>query len=118
MSIEAIKQALKALEYPLITSHEAFDVDIAELLSHRAIESLRQEIAGAEKQEHGESAMKWDASAPLVMTPHPAFAKRQWVGLTDAEFDFLVPYCGNEFDLKDYKDFAKAIEAKLKEKNT
>jgi len=42
---------------------------------------------------------------------------REWVGLTEEEFDFLVPYCGNEFDLKDYKDFACAIEAKLKEKN-
>ena len=29
----------------------------------------------AEKQEHGESAMKWDVSAPLVLTPHPAFAR-------------------------------------------
>ena len=42
---------------------------------------------------------------------------REWVGLTDEEFDWLVPYCGNEFDLKDYKDFARDIEAKLKEKN-
>jgi len=46
-----MKQALKTLEYPLITSHEAFDVDMAELLAHRAIESLRQAIAEAEKQE-------------------------------------------------------------------
>ena len=41
-----------------------------------------------------------------------------WRGLTDEEFELLVPYCGNEFDLNDYKDFARAIEAKLKEKNT
>ncbi len=45
-------------------------------------------------------------------------AQRQWVGLTGEDFDFLVPYCGNDFDLQDYKDFARAIEAKLKEKNT
>lgn len=44
--------------------------------------------------------------------------KHEWVGLTDEEFDFLVPYCHNEFDLNDYKEFARAIEAKLKEKNT
>lgn len=42
---------------------------------------------------------------------------KEWVGLTDEEFDFLVPYCHNEFDLNDYKEFARAIEAKLKEKN-
>ena len=47
-----------------------------------------------------------------------AMAKRPWAGLTDEEFDFLVPYCHNEFDLNDYKEFARDIEAKLKEKNT
>ena len=114
MSIEAMKQALKALEYPLITSHEAFDVDIAELLSHRAIESLRQAIAGAEKQEHGESAMKLDASAPLVLTPHPAFAKRQWVGLTDEEIGVVSePIQPHEVVM-----YARIIEALLKAKNT
>ena len=44
--------------------------------------------------------------------------KREWVGLTQEEFDAVVPYCHNEFDLKEFKDFACAIEAKLKEKNT
>jgi hypothetical protein len=44
--------------------------------------------------------------------------QRPWVGLTDEEFDFFVPYCHNEFDLNDYKEFARDIEAKLKEKNT
>ena len=50
--------------------------------------------------------------------PHtPIYAQRPWAGLTDEEFDFLVPYCHNEFDLNDYKEFARAIEAKLREKN-
>jgi hypothetical protein len=48
--IEAMKQALEALEYPLNTSNQGFDVDMAELLSHRAIAVLRQAIAEAEKQ--------------------------------------------------------------------
>ena len=43
--------------------------------------------------------------------------RREWIGLTKEEFDLLVPYCDNEFDLNDYKEFARAIEAKLKEKN-
>ena len=43
--------------------------------------------------------------------------RREWIGLTKEEFDLLVPYCFNEFDLNDYKEFARAIEAKLKEKN-
>jgi hypothetical protein len=51
------------------------------------------------------------------MMVHPP-RKREWVGLTQEEFDAVVPYCHNEFDLKEFKDFACAIEAKLKEKNT
>ena len=51
---------------------------------------------------------------PLYTTPQPA---REWIGLTKEEFDLLVPYCFNEFDLNDYKEFARVIEAKLKEKN-
>jgi hypothetical protein len=50
---------------------------------------------------------------PLYTRPQPA----EWVGLTDEEFEVVLPYCHNEFDLQEYKDFARAIEAKLKEKN-
>jgi hypothetical protein len=42
---------------------------------------------------------------------------REWVGLTDEEINAVMPYCHNEFDLNEFKEFAKAIEAKLKEKN-
>jgi hypothetical protein len=58
MSIEAMKQALEALEYLLNTSHEGFDVDMAELLAHRAITSLRQAIAEADKQQRELSLQK------------------------------------------------------------
>ena len=70
----------------------------------------------------------WDASASLVMTPNPAFAKRKWVGLTDEEMrelekqfeaervrtsdeEYLVIYPSA------YWQWQRAIEAKLKEKN-
>ena len=52
-------------------------------------------------------------TVPLYTAP----TKREWVGLTEDEVDLLVPYCHNEFDLNDYREFALAIEAKLKEKN-
>jgi hypothetical protein len=52
----------------------------------------------------------WDASAPIVMTPHPAFAKRTWVGLTEGERDQFYKYVT-------MPDLVKAIEARLKEKN-
>jgi len=51
----------------------------------------------------------------IPLYAHPP--QRTWLGLSDEEFDFLVPYCHNEFDLNDYKEFARDIEAKLKEKN-
>jgi hypothetical protein len=43
--------------------------------------------------------------------------RREWVGLTPEEVDSVAPYCHSEFDLAEFKDFASAIEAKLKEKN-
>jgi len=43
---------------------------------------------------------------------------REWVGLTDREFEFFVPHCENDWEFEDYKTFATEIEAKLKEKNT
>jgi len=43
--------------------------------------------------------------------------EREFIGLTDEEFDFLVPYCFTEFDLNDYKEFARNIEDKLRSKN-
>jgi hydroxymethylpyrimidine pyrophosphatase-like HAD family hydrolase len=49
--IKVLKQAFEALQYPLNTSHEGFDVDMAEFLSHRAITSLKQSIEDLEKQE-------------------------------------------------------------------
>ena len=57
----------------------------------------------------------WDASASLVMTPNPAFAKREWVGLTDDE---IIEIRLKTFDAvaTNYEVY-RAIEAKLKEKN-
>jgi hypothetical protein len=79
------------------------------------------------KQEQGEPVAWMDKDGDIYKElpneywnpPHtPVYTKREWVGLTNEEFDFLVPYCHNEFDLNDYKEFARDIEAKLKEKNT
>lgn len=56
---------------------------------------------------------KWD---PKWWRFEPLYAKRQWVGLTPEEIDAIdQSMCGErEF----YAPFAKALEAKLKEKNT
>jgi hypothetical protein len=50
--------------------------------------------------------------------------EREWVGLTDEEIDgldYLVEatgYCSDNLGVEGTKDFAHAIEAKLREKNT
>jgi len=141
MSIEAMKQALEALEGLVDLAHEAgFPCDRAEA----AITSLRQAIEQAEKQEpvavceycekerpviHAPAApvqdpVAWVADGILMKigipekytgylytTPQP---QREWVGLTDEEVQFVYADSG----YNDIEMFAAAIEAKLKEKNT
>jgi hypothetical protein len=56
----------------------------------------------------------WDASAPIVTTPHPAF-KKPWVGLTDEEIEQ-----GKKESWVSEQAFESAVwwaEAKLREKN-
>jgi hypothetical protein len=105
MSIEAMKQALeKATEVM-----EAACIRVDELKAEN--ESLRQAIAEAEKQEPD------DLTIAYMSGFHDGKKKREWVGLTDEE---LKPFCDeNYIAYGAYTvDFIKAIEAKLKEKNT
>jgi hypothetical protein len=61
-----------------------------------------------------EPGVKLDASAPLVVQPHPAFKK--WQGLTDDEIaEVRHVYDGTAGWT--IERFARQIEAKLKEKN-
>ena len=46
----ALKLALEALKYPINQSHENFNVDMAELLAHRAITAIKEALA---QPEHG-----------------------------------------------------------------
>jgi len=138
MSIEAMKQALEALKSCSGVPHwPAFQPSIT---------ALRTAIEQAEKQEpvawvlqfidddddeedddpvfeiyESERRCRADAKRdggvckPLYLTPH----QRKWVGLTDDEaiqtWDGIIKYAPGEVRVK---DFARAIEAKLKEKNT
>jgi hypothetical protein len=56
----------------------------------------------------------WDASAPLVVTPHPMF-KKSWIGLTEEEIEQ-----GKKESWVSEQAFESAVwwaEAKLREKN-
>jgi len=132
--LEVLKQALRTLEY----------IDNVYMsvpkLGHEAITSLRKAIAELESQEpvawrtfDGESQYEyrayednedyglwWEERHPNhknwvePLYTHPP--QRTWVGLTDEEIDLINgSMCGErEF----HREYAKAIEAKLKEKNT
>ena len=47
---EALKLAMEALKYPLNQSHENFNVDMAELLAHRAITAIKEALAQPEQE--------------------------------------------------------------------
>ena len=47
---ETLKLALEALKYPLNQSHENFNVDMAELLAHRAITAIKEALAQPEQE--------------------------------------------------------------------
>ena len=53
----------------------------------------------------------------LLMECRDALAQRTWVGLTDEEIVLIVAECSASHQHTDIH-FARAIEAKLKEKNT
>ena len=117
--------------------HEALDAEVKQI--DEAITTLRTAIEAAEKQEPASLTYKevTDTMNALrrgtleqqqiavemenkkLYTTPPA-AQRQWVGLTEDELGELMkdscgyPMCPNGDDLA----FARAIEAKLKEKNT
>jgi len=124
MRIKAMKQALEALE--LWLNHK-LDEDTA----WQAHTTLRQAIAEAEKQDEPvayisnkrqrlnielkpqtfvEIPTVTDWEMPLYMKPQ----QRTWVGLTDEEIDALEPAT----DTLEFPQTVRAIEAKLKEKNT
>jgi hypothetical protein len=111
MSIEAMKQALDALEYLDVTAEHYVDDRIA----YAAITALRQAIEQAEKQEP-----VIDKSAAIrIATVLGWTPPRQWVGLTDEEIDVIYEAHHNQYGECETPNFGyeRAIEAKLKEKN-
>ena len=164
MSVEAMKQALEALEDA--TKHiwlgDKKGVE-ANIRANYAYESLRQAIAEAEKQDSNPVKDEWqlsvadghsgygvyahmdeypeggavllpfgyfkyalhfdawvqnrDSNEGVAFYTHPP--KREWVGLTDDEVSKIIDdVIGFNSCWGPETEFARAIEAKLKEKNT
>ena len=119
MSIEAMKLALEAL--------------LSVWEDGEAITALRAAIEQAEKHEpvawftedHREDksattyskkmSERWKEKGWPVTPLYTAPPQREWVGLTDEEIEDLY---FDRFSMGELDAFARAIEAKLKEKNT
>ena len=119
MSIEAMKQALEALEKHYPYEDESGIIKLSLGWYMNGIQYLRQAIAEAE----GISLMpirhpvgpKWDGdiNPDSLEEIEIDLPKREWVGLTDEEINDVLP--GHR--VIDALDIYYRIEAKLKEKN-
>jgi len=137
MSIEAMKQALEALELALRCHgvmllsdppKDAWKYHGVEADANKAITALRTAIAETEKQEpvlevvNGQINRSWDAIPSgftgLLYTTPPAAQRKEWQGLTDDEIKEIIGSWGDT-PIKGYtRKLFDQIEAKLKEKNT
>ena len=112
---KAAEMALEALQYtcdylPAKTGVER-DVDDAITALRQALAQPEQEpLVWMNKHGHVASFQNEEYKDPLYTAP----PKREWVGLSDEEIDTAVKSCNT---LDTYKYF-RAIEAKLKDKNS
>ena len=126
---EALKLALEALKYPLNQSHENFNVDMAELLAHRAITAIEEALAQPEQEPvawrnaairvgedlcsvgpfgyYDMTAEQWLDWALSVVTVHAPPPQRK--PLTDEEIILIVAECAASHQHTDIH-FARAIE--------
>ena len=108
MSLDAMKLALEALEFLALENFVELDksLNVGPTHGRKAIIALRAAI----EQEH----------EPVeCMCGICKLGKREWQGLTDEEVsEILDREIGFNSCFGPETDFARAIEAKLKEKNT
>ena len=103
------KAAEMALEV-MSKEPESFTLWVEDM--RQAREALRQALAQPEQEQYVTKvvAMHEDGTYTTERIPLP---KRKWVGLTDEEIDTW-----NIVGHESLREFVRAIEAKLKEKNT
>ena len=113
---ELMQQALEALE----VATTPLAKDRQEVL--RAQAALRERMAQPEQDPFcyhdgrnivGKEYADHSDVFPLYTAPPP----RQWHGLTEEDLNEVMPYCHNEFDLAEFREFSRNVEAKLRSKN-
>jgi hypothetical protein len=118
MTIEAMK-LLTEIAHIVRTTH-LYGPEMRELLEREA--ALRQAIEQAQKQEQQHPMMDMPHDQKILHAYGYHKPQRQWVGLTDDEIwkdDAIMSAnsgYGATFDT--LRDVVRAVEAKLKEKNT
>ena len=124
--IEVLKQALEALETEVSidwTNNDEFNASAEKM--HDAITSLQQAIAELESEKPvGYAVPSFDFDNSIIYKVHyehtvPLYThppQRTWVGLTDEEIKTICVENGWDSSWQSMR-FARAIEAKLKEKN-
>ena len=109
---EALRLALEALEYMDVTAERYVDKQIPK----KAITVIKEALVQPEqpKVRTGDCLLV----GVCASEGHKIQPQRTWVGLTDEEIKRIgkLDLDSNYFGL--WYDFAKALEAKLKEKNT
>ena len=103
---KAAEMALDALNMQTPLDQREFE------LRNAAIEALRQALAQPELQQRTGDCLLTGICAAERHKIYTAPPKREWVGLTRRELDIAT------LGLEDLSDCYKAIESKLKEKNT
>jgi hypothetical protein len=125
MTQEALKLALPLLEdcvnsYRLKYERPAFDKAIAaikEALAQPEQEPVAYINVEKRRLEFAEP-MVWHTPTVVNLERIPLYTQqRTWVGLTDVEIDYLLGSTAGENE-ETHISFARAIEAKLKERNT
>ncbi len=97
--------------------------EMIEIIRTRLAQPEPEPVAWMEIENYLDEENLWDErkvlleydngkSVPLYIAP----PNKEWAGLTDEEIHNIEQECDQKFE--DYFEFANAIEAKLKEKNT
>jgi hypothetical protein len=114
---EALKLALEALENELAVDMTNLDeIDKAAQQMLEAIWAIKQALAAPVQPVATlfGSLPVYDTTPPAAQRQYPQAERTAWVGLTDEEIDLAIGFVGSIGARQD----ARAIEAKLKEKNT
>ena len=117
MSLDAMKQALRAAEFADLCIKElvtgSTNREVAKQVLSEAITALRAAI---------EQAHDWDEVEALRESLREHMAEihrlRQWQSLTDNEIALICGECAASTHQTDDLSYARAIEARLREKNS